>query len=170
MNEDDCVRTELAKLVGRYGLGAAKVNGNEEEAFEGNANGNPVRLELYEGDGIGGPWLHVELAFGEVRHADGRSRIPLGERGVVGAASDFGPGCGGTSLPGHKLTGFRWRVSAVAPTSRTLCAGPGGRGDGYVQVTDIVEHMLTFEETCMNATAADGDFFRGAWEAALPGW
>lgn len=165
---EEVVSTELARLVEKYRLRDAPVDGNEDRAVEGEADGNPVRVELYSG--LGGPWLHVELVFGEVRHAGGRSGVTLGERGVVRAASDFGPDWGGSALAGHAIEGFRWRVTAVAPRCRTSCEGPGGWRDGYVTAGDIVEHLLTFEESCSRASGAEGDLFLDAWESALPAW
>lgn len=167
---EEVERKELARLRETYDLRNAAIHGNEDEAFEGHAGGNPLRVELYAGSGFSGPWLLVELAFGEVRHVECRARPHLGQKGLVWAASDCGPGFGGEALPGHGLGGFRWRVSAVAPRCRTGCEGPGGWRDGFVQVADVVGHALTFEESCSEARGADGDFFRDAWEAALPGW
>jgi len=169
-NNEEIVALELEMLSSVHHLQEAEPHGNEDRAWEGTVKGHPVRIVRFPGDSLGAPWRSVQVAFGTVRPVDCPARPPLGECGLVHASSSFGPGTGGTALPGHGIEGLRWRVSAVAPRCRTCCRGPGGWTDGYLRSEDIVEHLLGFEANCCTACWANGDLFRETCETVPPGW
>ena len=112
----------------------------------------------------------VALGFGEVRSG---WVGPLASDGVASASSRFvSPGetpAGGSALPGYNLPGLSWRVSAVAPRSRTQVRAVG---DGYVGVPDIVAHLLSLAPVVAMASAVSGDLSArfGGWSGAASGW
>lgn len=164
MNQDPRLINDdiIESLLRRYPqLILTLATGNALRAWEGEVNAHPVQVIDY------GHWCSVTMAFGEVRHAQ---QTPLGEKGIAAAVLSLSDTSRATALFNHDLPGPKWRISAIAPQGRTLCAGPDGRRDGYVVTDDIVAHLSTFEVPCSQAATHGKDLFANAWSAAKPGW
>lgn len=164
MNQDPRLVNDdiIGSILQKYPqLIMAPANGNALRAWEGLVNAHPVQVIDY------GNWCSVTVAFGEVRHAQ---QTPLGEKGIATAVLSLSDTSRATALFNHDLPGPKWRISAIAPKGRTLCAGPDGRRDGYVVTDDILVHLLTFEESCSQTVTSGKDLFANAWSGAKPGW
>ena len=62
----------------------------------------------------------------------------------------------GTAIPGWCVTGLRWRVSAVAPMSRTVVPFMG-RHDQYLACRDPIPHIVAERHTLAGHQPRPGD-------------
>lgn len=164
MNQDPRLVNDdiIGSILQKYPqLIVVPATGNANRAWEGLIDSRLVQVIDY------GSWCSVTMAFGEVRHAQ---QTPIGEKGIAAAVLSLSDTSRATALFNHDLPGPKWRMSAIAPKGRTLCAGPDGRRDGYVVTDDILAHLLTFEDSCSQAATHGKDLFAKAWNAAKPGW
>lgn len=97
-------------------------------------------------------WTLYTLSIGRPRHMDWPNRTPLGEFGMIAAAS----------------YDKRYRLSAVAPKSRDHVPLP----EEYVNTTDIIAHMISLAPLVAAATASglDPALPNNAWETAKKGF
>ncbi len=107
-------------------------------------------------------FTHYTVAFGEVRTMGNNM---MASEGVAEASCwHGGPTVGGQAIPGHDLPDPKYRVSAVAPKSRTAVHEVG---DKYVNTPDIVGYMTNLRPIIGQARRHPGDIFSNWDEAEL---
>ena len=149
-NEVNWIESVLHSLVQKYDLKPFGQSTNK--TFTGQKDASEIKVEGSSGlDGM--IVLSVKVAFGEVRHTPSRSRNTYGERGMV-----FAILC-------HKQEGLMWRISGVAPKGRTTMIN-----DKYIQVDDIIAHLLTLEDQVSKGQTHSQDLTYGCWDEAEHGW
>lgn len=155
----------LQGLIKKYDFEYCKPFGNEREAYVAVLPCGSVHIGVFDGmDEV--PWVSVQVAFGEVRHV-WQNRTHLGEHGMASASSSFRTegeqsGC---LLLGAGTLGFCWRHGFCGTKGRT-----SGGIDGYVQVEDIIEHLMGFSEEALGIQDHPDSFLQGAWDQAERGW
>ena len=165
----DIIEKEMWNLVNKYKLQLVAPNGNESKAFEGKiTEGIKMRMGLFARCD---PWINAEISFGEVRSL-WENHTPMGEHGFASASSEnketHDPDkLAGSAIPGNEIVGLKWRVGAVAPKSRTHVSEVG---DYFIQVNDIIEHLLSLAPIVMKTEASENDFTHDLWETATEGW
>ena len=140
----------------------APVYGNEISAMELKVpnQGLDIRVEEYA------TFTKIDVAFGEVRHLDCRSRLPFGEFGIATAIGFFQQytkeECG---VPGYDFSGIGYRINAVGGKGRTDTGH-----DFYIQTEDILKYLISFREICRSQTVHKRDLTSGLWDTAEIGW
>lgn len=145
---------QMCKL---YGLEQTrKPKRNQRAVWTGRYDDHDIRVASY------GSFVSVNVAFGGAMHTSG---IPMGERGIAEATSDVATPLTiaaarasriGTGIPGWTIPGLRWRVTGMAPRSRTVIVH-----QYYHPCDDIVEHLLSLEDDCAALAGSKRDLTYG---------
>lgn len=158
----------LGSLLDKYPFESFEPAGGEINAYITDlVDGKSAHIGVFPGLYGSYSWISVRVAYGEVRRmSDNRTHIA--ERGMAYAVSVFKlkhdpEDFAGSALRGNEIEGAKWRIGGVGPK------GSIGAGiDEYVQVPDIVEHLISLErvlaDTTYRAPCCD------KWENYKIGW
>jgi hypothetical protein len=143
---------------------------NREYRFEWSVA--KVQIEYAKRDEISSGILNVNLGFGEVRHY-GENHTPMAENGMVHASFEYNPNPdpngAGCAIHGHMLKGAKWRISAIAPKSRSVVA-IDGKIDQYVKTDHIIKYMMSLYEFIVLEKPHKGDPVAAMWDQSKIGW